>query len=92
MVGSLDRKINEKYFYLGVTKLLSKKETFLHLCQNSDASFTLCWVACDHALSLYLCNLFSGGGHDWPKTIGQKCRHPLVVVDFSLHFCLHNEQ
>ena len=21
-------------------------------------------VACDHALSLYLCNLFSGGGHD----------------------------
>ena len=24
---------------------------------------------------------------DWPK-----CRHPLVVVDFSLHLCLHNEQ
>ena len=25
---------------------------------------------------------------DWPK-----CRHPLVVVDFSLHFCWHiNEQ
>ena len=24
---------------------------------------------------------------DWPK-----CRHPLVVVDFSLHFCLRNEQ
>ena len=23
---------------------------------------------------------------DWPK-----CRHPLVVVDFSLHFCLRNE-
>ena len=22
---------------------------------------------------------------DWPK-----CRHPLVVVDFSLHFCLRN--
>ena len=22
------------------------------------------WVACDDALSLYLCNLFSGGGHD----------------------------
>ena len=21
-------------------------------------------VTCDHALSLYLCNLFSGGGHD----------------------------
>ena len=21
------------------------------------------WVACDHPLSLYLCNLFSGGGH-----------------------------
>ena len=21
---------------------------------------------------------------DWPK-----CRHPLVVVNFSLHFCLH---
>ena len=21
-------------------------------------------IACDHALSLYLCNLFSGGGHD----------------------------
>ena len=21
-------------------------------------------VACNHALSLYLCNLFSGGGHD----------------------------
>ena len=76
-----------------------------------------CSVACDHALSLYLCNLFSGGmihffhrSHakkpesglfsdwignntddlrcsDWPK-----CRHPLVVVDFSLHFCLRNEQ
>ena len=72
----------------------------------------------DHALSLYLCNLFSEGGHDiivsqitckkariwtsfdwvgnntddlrccdWPK-----CRHPLVVVNFSLHFCLRNEQ
>ena len=24
---------------------------------------------------------------DWPK-----CRHPLVVIDFSLHFCLRNEQ
>ena len=24
---------------------------------------------------------------DWPK-----CRHPLVVVDFSLHFCLRHEQ
>ena len=24
---------------------------------------------------------------DWPK-----CRHPLVVVDFNLHFCLRNEQ
>ena len=24
---------------------------------------------------------------DWPKS-----RHPLVVVNFSLHFCLHNEQ
>ena len=24
---------------------------------------------------------------DWPK-----CRHPLVVVDFSLQFCLRNEQ
>ena len=24
---------------------------------------------------------------DWPKF-----RHPLVVVDFSLHFCLRNEQ
>ena len=24
--------------------------------------------------------------------IGQKCRHPLVVVDFSVYFCLHNEQ
>ena len=24
---------------------------------------------------------------DWPKR-----RHPLVVGDFSLHFCLHNEQ
>ena len=24
---------------------------------------------------------------DWPKR-----RHPLVVVDFSLHFCLRNEQ
>ena len=24
---------------------------------------------------------------DWPK-----CRHPLVVVDFSLHFCSRNEQ
>ena len=24
---------------------------------------------------------------DWPKR-----RHPLVVVDFSLHFCLLNEQ
>ena len=23
---------------------------------------------------------------DWPK-----CRHPLVVVDFSLHFCLRND-
>ena len=23
----------------------------------------------------------------WPK-----CRHPLVVVDFSMHFCLRNEQ
>ena len=76
------------------------------------------FIACDHALSLYLCNLFSGEGHDtfllqitckkpesglfsdwignnmddlrcsdWPK-----CRHPLVVVDFSLHFCLRNEQ
>ena len=21
-------------------------------------------LACDHAISLYLCNLFSGGGHD----------------------------
>ena len=21
-------------------------------------------IACDHALSLYFCNLFSGGGHD----------------------------
>ena len=21
-------------------------------------------IACDHALSLYLCNLFSGGGYD----------------------------
>ena len=77
------------------------------------------FLACDHALSLYLCNLFSGRGHDtflsqitckkariwtfsdwignnmddlrcshWPKR-----RHPLVVVDFSLHFCLRiNEQ
>ena len=24
---------------------------------------------------------------NWPK-----CRYPLVVVDFSVHFCLHNEQ
>ena len=24
---------------------------------------------------------------NWPK-----CRHPLVVVDFSLHFCLRHEQ
>ena len=24
---------------------------------------------------------------DWPK-----CRHPLVVVDFSLHFCLRNKR
>ena len=24
---------------------------------------------------------------DWPK-----CRHPLVVVDFSLYFCLRDEQ
>ena len=24
---------------------------------------------------------------NWPK-----CSHPLVVVDFSLHFCLRNEQ
>ena len=24
---------------------------------------------------------------DWPK-----CCHPLVVADFSLHFCLRNEQ
>ena len=24
---------------------------------------------------------------DWPK-----CRHPLVVVVFSLHFCLRKEQ
>ena len=24
---------------------------------------------------------------DWPK-----CHHPLVVVDFSLHFCLRNER
>ena len=24
---------------------------------------------------------------DWPK-----CRHPLAVVDFSLHSCLPNEQ
>ena len=24
---------------------------------------------------------------DWPK-----CHHPLVVADFSLHFCLRNEQ
>ena len=23
-----------------------------------------CLIACDHALSLYLCNMFSGGGHD----------------------------
>ena len=23
-----------------------------------------CLIACDHALSLYLCNLFYGGGHD----------------------------
>ena len=23
---------------------------------------------------------------------GPKCRHPLVVVDFSLHLCLRNEQ
>ena len=80
-------------------------------------------IACDHALSLYLCNLFSGGGYDtflsqitckkkkkkntesglfsdwignnaddlrcsdWPKHY-----HPLVVVDFSLHFCLRNDQ
>ena len=72
----------------------------------------------DYALSLYLCNLFSEGGHDtffsqitckkariwtfsdwignntddlrfsnWPK-----CRHSLVVVDFSLHFCFRDEQ
>ena len=26
------------------------------------------------------------GCSDWPK-----CRHPSVVVDFSLHFCLRNE-
>ena len=24
---------------------------------------------------------------DWPK-----CRRPLLVADFSLHFCLRNEQ
>ena len=24
---------------------------------------------------------------DWPKS-----RHPLVLVDFSMHFCLRNEQ
>ena len=24
---------------------------------------------------------------NWPK-----CRHPLAVVDFSLHLCLQNEQ
>ena len=31
----------------------------------------------------------TGGLHssNWPK-----CRHPLVVDDFSLHFCLGNEQ
>ena len=27
------------------------------------------------------------GCSDWPK-----CRHPSVVFDFSLHFCVRNEQ
>ena len=86
---------------------------------TSSGSWFVSDVACDHALSLYLCgNLFfgrsilhffyrshakkpeSGLFSDW---IGNntddlrcsnwpKCRHPLVVVDFSLHFCLRNKQ
>jgi len=31
---------------------------------TSSVSWFVSEVACDHALSLYLCNLFSGGGHD----------------------------
>ena len=32
------------------------------LAQNSVVTDNM--IACDHALSLYLCNLFSEGGHD----------------------------
>ena len=93
----------------------------LALSPNPFAPQNIAWqlLAGDHALFIYLCNLFSGRGHDtfplqitckkariwtfsdwtgnntddlrysdWPKH-----RHPLVLVDFSLHFCLPiNEQ
>ena len=32
---------------------------------TSSVSWFVSEVACDHALPLYLCNLFSGGGHDF---------------------------
>ena len=40
-------------------------ETKSSYCRVARQSFRATrQLACDHALSLYLCNLFSGGGHD----------------------------
>ena len=89
----------DSYLALNAVKIIST-------CMTKSSSR----LACNHALSLHLCNLFSvcltyhmqKSQHldffsdwigdkkddlrrsDWPK-----CHHPLVVVDFSLHFCFH---
>ena len=36
----------------------------LDIFENFRSRLNRKLVACDHALSLYVCNLFSGGGHD----------------------------
>ena len=42
----------------------AQKATNTHIANLTEALLAHRRLACDHALSLYLCNLFSRGGHD----------------------------
>ena len=50
--------------FLKTRSLMFLTRGWTSLKETSSVSWFVSEVACDHVLSLYLCNLFSGGGHD----------------------------
>ena len=77
---------------LGYPEIMpSRYYPFMSLTGRGHDTF-FCRITCKNARIWTFSDWIGNNTDDLRCSDCPKCRHPLVVVDFSLHFCLRNEQ